>query len=100
MPAIYYFRSGSKDTPEAYEGVKDAESLEAFVDEMVRKAFTPLRFDHRKASKLLVVWRRCRVLPPPPPPPLPDTHCASPLTFLVRHLTYFCCFGAVLSQTR
>ncbi|CAM9826377.1 unnamed protein product, partial [Laminaria digitata] len=37
LPAIYYFKAGSKDTPEAYEGVKDAESLEAFLDEKVRK---------------------------------------------------------------
>lgn len=37
LPAIYFFRAGSKDNPEAYEGTKDAESLEAFIDEKVRK---------------------------------------------------------------
>eukprot|EP00904_Undaria_pinnatifida_P002486 jgi/Undpi1/12238/HiC_scaffold_5.g01914.m1 len=50
LPAIYYFRSGSKDTPEAYEGVKDAESLEAFVDEMALQEKAPVSPDGIRAE--------------------------------------------------
>ena len=82
LPAIYYFKAGSKDTPEAYEGAKDAESLEAFLDEKVRKGSNVLVCHRRSClsslplSWLVVVVVLLVLLVLPPQGPMGAAECA------------------------